>query len=303
MLEKYKETQPLAYRILKNALKNKKYAHAYIFEDPFLTSANEIVIDFIKEILTIDVDAFEKEKIILMIDSDNHPELKKISSETMWIKKEQIKDLQEEFNKKPIYGDKKIYIIEEAEKLNKSSANTILKFLEEPEEGIFAFLLTKNTEQILETIRSRCQLVRIINNNQSNNLETIALVNNIELNELIEKKKAIIDFVHFYEKRHLEIICYMQKMWHNIFNTKELALLGYDLLLYYYKDVLNIKIGKEKLYFLEDDQMEDIFKFQEKNEISKKLKTIALLKEKIRLNANLNLLMDKLVIELEEEVI
>ena len=54
-----------------------------------------------------------------------------------------------------------IYVIFEADKLNSSSANTILKFLEEPEQGIIAFLVTKNRYQVIDTLVSRCQILSL----------------------------------------------------------------------------------------------------------------------------------------------
>ena len=302
MLEKYQDCQPIAYKILNNSLKNNKYAHAYLFEDNSSNDAIEMAKAFIKELLTQNLGKEEKENVIAMIDSDNHPEVKRIISDSLWIKKDQIKVLQDEFSKKPIIGNKKIYIIEEAEKLNKSSSNTILKFLEEPEEGIIAILITKNIYQLLETIKSRCQLVKLINN-VKNTQSLFSLINsngNMTKEEEHDKIKAVINFVHFYEKRKLETICYMQKMWHTHFNTKELALLGFDLLILYYRDVLNYVLGRKIIYFEEDkNEIENIFKFQSQYDISKKIETITLFREKIKLNANLNLLMDKLIIELE----
>ena len=55
-------------------------------------------------------------------------------------------------------------IIKETEKLNASSANTILKFLEEPEDGIIAILLTDNRYHVLDTILSRCQILSLKEN-------------------------------------------------------------------------------------------------------------------------------------------
>ena len=52
-------------------------------------------------------------------------------------------------------------MIREAEKLNGFSANTILKFLEEPEDDIIAFLLTDNRYHVLDTILSRCQVLSL----------------------------------------------------------------------------------------------------------------------------------------------
>ena len=69
--------------------------------------------------------------------------------------------LQEEFNNKSLLDNKRIYIIKEADKFNDSSANTILKFLEEPEEDIVAILLTTNRYLVIETILSRCQILSL----------------------------------------------------------------------------------------------------------------------------------------------
>lgn len=302
MLEVYKDSQPIAHNILKNAINTNKYAHAYIFEDNTSNEAIKLATSFIKEILTRNTTEEEKMNIISMIDSGNHPEVKKITSEGLWIKKDQIKNLQNEFSKKSIVGDKKIYIIEEAEKLNKSSSNTILKFLEEPEDGIMAILITKNVYQLLETVKSRCQLVKLINNVQ-NTQNIFSLVNICEeLNdeEKNKKKEAVISFVHFYEKRNMETICFMQKLWHQYFNTKELSLMGFDLIILYYKDILNYSLGRKLEYFeTEKENITKIFKNQTPYEISKKIEIITKFREKIKLNANLNLLMDKLIIELE----
>ncbi len=55
----------------------------------------------------------------------------------------------------------RIYLIEEAHKLNSSSANLILKFLEEPPQGVIGILITTNLDAVLSTIRSRCQIINI----------------------------------------------------------------------------------------------------------------------------------------------
>jgi DNA polymerase III gamma/tau subunit len=70
-------------------------------------------------------------------------------------------DLQKEFNNKSLYDTKRVYIIKNAEKLNSASANTILKFLEEPENDIIALLLTDNRYHVIDTIISRCQILTL----------------------------------------------------------------------------------------------------------------------------------------------
>ena len=68
------------------------------------------------------------------------------------IQKEQVTNLKNEFKIKSAFNNKRIYIIKNAENLNKSSANTMLKFLEEPEDNIIALLITNNKTKVLETI-------------------------------------------------------------------------------------------------------------------------------------------------------
>lgn len=103
-------------------------------------------------------------KIINLIDNNNYPDIRIISSDTSIIKKSQMIDLQREYSNKSLYSDKRFYIIKETEKLNASSANTILKFLEEPEDGIIAILLTDNRYHVLDTILSRCQILSLKEN-------------------------------------------------------------------------------------------------------------------------------------------
>ena len=95
------------------------------------------------------------------MDDNNYPDITVVSSETSIIKKSSIIELQKEFNNKSLFNNYKIYIIKEVEKLNGYSANTILKFLEEPEDNIIAFLLTDNRFHVIDTILSRCQILSL----------------------------------------------------------------------------------------------------------------------------------------------
>ncbi len=57
---------------------------------------------------------------------------------------------------KPYSSHRKIYIIDEAEKMNAQAQNALLKTLEEPPSYATILLLTTNLEAMLQTIRSRC---------------------------------------------------------------------------------------------------------------------------------------------------
>lgn len=70
----------------------------------------------------------------------------------------QIKEIVSDSNLSPIQGKYKIYIIKNAEKLNVSSANAFLKTLEEPSSNVCFILLANNSNNVLPTIVSRCQI-------------------------------------------------------------------------------------------------------------------------------------------------
>lgn len=163
-------------------IKNKKISHAYLVESDDYENDSKYLFDFIKMILC---DCLYQEltnkddKIISLIDSNNYPDIKVIEPDGNWIKKGQLLELQKEFSNKSLLGKKRIYIIKNAEKLNSSSANTMLKFLEEPEEDIIAFLITDNRYHVLDTILSRCQILNLREN-------CISFSNSDELVDLLD---------------------------------------------------------------------------------------------------------------------
>ena len=227
----------------------------------------------------------------------------------MWIKKEQLEELQKEFSTTGIQSNYRIYIIKNAERLNTSAANSILKFLEEPEPNIIAILMTDNLYQMLDTIISRCQIISFSKNNTLEGKSfqeklKLILANTFEeeLNETIEEKAlSAIQLVDYYEANGLDTLLRLQKLWHNQFKEREMILLGFDMIILYYKDIINCKIGRAPELFI--NSIESINKIIDKNDLEqlcKKLKIIVDLKEENKVNVNSNLLMDKLIISLEE---
>ncbi len=310
MLDEYQNLQPIVYKILRNAAIKNKYSHAYLFETNGFYDSFNLIFSFVKTIFCphsyTNKENCQGCQQCKVIESGNFPEIEIISPDGMWIKKEQLQKLQEEFNKKAIIGNKKIYIINGADKLNKQAANSILKFLEEPEEGIIAILITDNIYQVLETIRSRCQIIKLKEEKRNFKEETtpMRLPYFLGISEItdedIEKYEKVINFINYYEKNQLNTIIYMQKLWHDYIKSKEDLLTAFDIMIFYYKDVLNYLTNCNLEIFV--DNQKDIENIAIKNDlktISKKLNIITEFKEKIKYNANTNLLMDKLIITLE----
>ena len=156
-----------------NIISNNKLSHAYIIELNNYDDDYKLVFDFIKLILCNNKEnKFDNLNcgscnICYLIDNGNYPDIKIVETDTNAIRKEQIIQLQDDFKNKSLLDNKRVYVIKEAEKLNLASSNTLLKFIEEPEPDIIAILLTKNRYKLLDTIISRCQILKIDDTNFS----------------------------------------------------------------------------------------------------------------------------------------
>lgn len=315
MLDDYLLEQPMAVKILENSIKKNKVVHAYLFETNGYNKSQEFIYAFIKSLLCPNnFFAFAdcgSCSICQMINDQNYLEIKVINPDGMWIKKEQLDELQQQFSKKAIIGNKKIYIINEAEKMNISASNSILKFLEEPAPNIIAILVTDNIYQLLDTIISRCQIIFFKKNPNlfSSEIEMIAdnifldktkkddFIKNPDSLELISNVKK---FVNYYEVNHLDTLSYTQKLWFNYFKDKEQNIIAYDIMVLYYRDILNQQIGQALMIFKDDyDNISQISLKNTGYDIVEKISKILLVKQKIKNNLNLNLLMDNLIIDLE----
>lgn len=73
---------------------------------------------------------------------------------------DQMRKIEREANFRPYEGAARVFLIDDADKLNDPSANALLKVLEEPPHTSHIVLLTSRPAMLLPTIRSRCQLIR-----------------------------------------------------------------------------------------------------------------------------------------------
>lgn len=314
MLDDFIDIQPVVYKVLKNALDKNRISHAYLFELNGYPDGFVLARSFAKFLLCPHSYSNNSKcnncSICNNIDNNNHIEFKIIEPEGQWIKKEQLQELQKEFNQKSLTGSRKVYIIKDAEKLNVQSSNSLLKFLEEPPSDVVAILLTNNMYQLLNTIISRCQIISLKkdDNNYNNSIEKIGkflYTDEEEYNEFIENHNkyidTIIEYVLFIEKNKYEAIIYKNKELVEIFNDRNKLFIAFNLLILYYKDVLNKKLGLSVDYFSDYLESIDIVSLNnDKIKLSEKIKILVELSMKIKYNLNANLLVDKLVILLSE---
>ncbi len=158
-LLKYQKRQ---IEYLKNAKEKGRLAHAYILEGPKGVGKNELA-HFFACLLYSDseVDLNNNECRLILNDEFLNVYTIYPQNKSNIITKDQILKLKEEFSYTSQIKGPRVYIINDVDTMNVSSANSLLKFIEEPVNDLYGILLTTNSKKILPTILSRCQLIKL----------------------------------------------------------------------------------------------------------------------------------------------
>lgn len=143
----------------KQAINNNRLSHLYLLSGPKGSGKERLVFDVIYEIFKT---SQNKEVLRKQIEEQKLLNVSYIKPDGLSIKKNQIAELQDEFSKTSLVEGYRIYVIYNAETMTLSAANSLLKFLEEPEnDKTLGFLLTNNEDVILSTIISRSQIIHM----------------------------------------------------------------------------------------------------------------------------------------------
>lgn len=292
MHDKYRERQPVFYSVIDKIIFNNKISHAYLLNVNGVSFYKEIVFEIVKKFLFLDVDSKKFEKYNILFNNGSYPDIKIIDLNNKIIKKEEILKLEEEFLVKPLLGKYKVYIIFNCENLNDSSANTILKFLEEPQENIIAFLITNNANNVINTIVSRCQVFSLVPDRGDYLLPLFDSHENYE-KFIQDEKNEYLNNIQYIEKNQLDCIgvkdTYLFK--------DNLKLLLY-LWLIYYLDLLFYSINlEEKVLMFEQNDFLNYDKI-DNDKIIDKVDIINKYISLVDLNVNKDLFIDNLIIDL-----
>jgi DNA polymerase-3 subunit delta' len=157
--------QPLLYHTFVNALKEGRVSHAYLLSGeagvPLLETATYLAKSLVCE--HKNPLACEECSTCERIDHGNYPDLVILDGKKDSIKKDDIGEVMDGFARTPL--EKKgvmIYIINDIENMTTEAINSLLKFLEEPGPKTYAFLTTENEAKVLPTIKSRCEVMRML---------------------------------------------------------------------------------------------------------------------------------------------
>lgn len=308
MFSDFSSVQAIAYRILMNGVRNNKCSHAYLINTNGYNRGFDFAKAFAKVLLCPNGNGNCVCNVCSSVDNNVCPDLKIINCDGLWIKKEQMDDLQAEFSMKSVSSNRKVYIINGAHNLNASASNSILKFLEEPEEGIVAILVTDNIYNVLGTIVSRCQVINL-NNNDTYSDSMIVNIANMLFDESdkidcfvndsnsLEKIDYIVSFIKYLDNNGLDTILYINDVW-NKYISKDDYLFAFDIMLMFYNDVISYKLNNKVILTDYNDAIVK-FSFYELSYIMKCISLIIELKNRIYSNVNIGLLMDKLIIGME----
>ncbi len=209
-----------------------------------------------------------------LFDTENLPSFIHVIPDGQTIKKEQILAVMQKFETKPVFSKYNMYVIECAEKLNSSSANTILKFLEEPEDFILGFFITNNKESVIATVRSRCQIVSVIYEEDVSYVEEDIYLDHVRiyLNQILENNEGLLFNKHTMSKVFKE-----RGEWENFF---------YKMFYYIRECYLNDNFPRiERLHRVDKQKMHQMVLLIEK--VLKYIKS----------NVNIELILDMFVIE------
>ena len=268
------EKQPRFYKQIKEALNKGFLSHSYLIESVNLRDeqVNKYIRFFVKTIYDNFYDdniSISKEKMFHLIDNLEFPDYIEIRPVNNVIKKEQLLRVRDDFSNKSLYNTKKIYTVYNADKMNVNSSNTILKFLEEPNDDVIAIFVTNNQYNVLDTIRSRCQIISL-------QYEDVPHQYSEDLIKFFEDIKS---------RKNNNLLLNFNSYNNNLFKDKNMAVSTMTDTLSYYKEILNKNIDSDF------------------SSIKETMMIVSILEEelkKLKYNVNIKLWLDNLLLSIME---
>ena len=176
-------------KYLRKNLEQNNILHSYLFLGTEGIGKLLLAKEFAKYILCLNKETSNCVcKSCICYDGNNHPDFSIINEEGQTIKIEVIRPVVEKIIERPIVSSKKVYIINDADKMTDEAQNCLLKTLEEPPEFITIILISSNENLLLNTIKSRCMKIKF-NNIPNKDLYDYA-INDIAAMELVKYRIA-----------------------------------------------------------------------------------------------------------------
>lgn len=154
--------------LLQAAMSSNRLAHAYLFHGEDRIGKRQVAVRLAQALLCDfapdSPDGCGTCRSCVQIEARTHPDFNVIEPDpeqaTLQIKIEQIRDLEQHMIYRPLIGDRKICVIDDADRMTIGAANALLKTLEEPPDHSLFLLVSSRAFALPATIRSRCQMLR-----------------------------------------------------------------------------------------------------------------------------------------------
>ena len=136
---------------LTETMENQTISHSYMFVGKSGIGKRLFAREFAKGLLG----DFNKD----ILNYEDYKEIGPLEGKKI-ISVDQIREIIKEANELPTESEKRVFVIDEADKMNSEAQNSILKTLEEPPEYVVIILIVTNESKMLETIKSRCNIIK-----------------------------------------------------------------------------------------------------------------------------------------------
>lgn len=154
------EAHPHARMVLGSALRTGEPSHAYLFHGPAGTGKSAAARAFAAELLA--AGASDPDAARLRVQHGAHPDLTWVTPTGAHVMR--VDDIEEPVvaaaTHTPFEARRRVFVLERVDTMNDEVANRLLKTLEEPPSYVHLLLLTDQLGGVIETVVSRCQLVR-----------------------------------------------------------------------------------------------------------------------------------------------
>lgn len=298
MAEVIIEKQPILSKVLTKINSSSVNSQAYILcaEDENMLEVSSLLLSKV----VICPNRYSKNcelcNICYRISRNSYGDLKIIEPVNNVIKKEEIMKLKNEFNKNSLEGKNRVYIIKNVEKLNPAAANSLLKFLEEPDSNVVAIFTTTNIDLVMKTILSRCQVIKLNNISNKKSLEYVKKVSLLEEEQITNILDYFFDIENNLDKAKYTV---KEKIL-DAFKTRQDIKNVLTVLLMTYKDLLNYKLFGNLEYFENEIGLKNIADKLTINIITKKISFILENLAKIEYNVNITLFIMNFLIGIGE---
>lgn len=261
LLETY---QPVVFRMLNQAFQAKALSHAYLFLGPQGGLKKEMAFLLAESIfceseglIREEEASEEKQDIVRRVENGSYGDFLYIDgNRKMQISKEELGEIQQLFAKTSLEkSNAKVYILEHIENTSIQAMNSILKFLEEPAENVYAILTTDNVERLLPTIVSRCVNVPFhpLPNTLFQSLMEEEGIDEEDCFLLYRVSKQIGGYGDLVVSDAYQIAKTMLKQYIGVENNKDLLLVDYDLR---YRKQAKDMVGEDKAGMARDNNMD-----------------------------------------------